>query len=95
MEEKANGHDTPSPPEKTCCHCGRTFPATTDHFYPHKGGKWGVSTTCKECNTVIVRKNSYREELKDSREKFLKKIGDHSRLLQLMIEVLAESDKPT
>ena len=35
---------------KVCTTCGRTFPATEEYFYRHKGGKYGLKPECRECH---------------------------------------------
>ncbi|MEN6429762.1 MAG: HNH endonuclease [Coriobacteriales bacterium] len=39
-----------SDPLRTCTKCGETFPATTEYFYPHKYGKYGLKSQCKVCS---------------------------------------------
>lgn len=34
---------------KTCTACGATKPATTEHFFAEKRGKYGVRAKCKDC----------------------------------------------
>jgi len=35
--------------KQTCAGCGKEKPATLNHFYRKKNGKFGVETRCKEC----------------------------------------------
>ncbi len=34
---------------KTCTKCGRTLPATIEHFRQQKAGKYGFRATCRDC----------------------------------------------
>ena len=35
---------------KTCTKCGNELPATTEYFYKHPRGKYGVNSSCKICD---------------------------------------------
>jgi hypothetical protein len=39
-------------PTKTCRACGQEKPATEDHFYPQKLGKYGFTSKCRPCKLV-------------------------------------------
>jgi len=45
---------------KVCSVCGIEFPATTDHFYKFKSGKYGVTGCCKKC--ICDKRKVYREK---------------------------------
>lgn len=47
-----------STPIKTCTKCGKDFPATLEHFYKEKGGKYGVAARCKKCHNAITTPNA-------------------------------------
>ena len=51
--------------DKTCTKCLLTFPATRDHFYANKGGKYGLTPRCKACvnedNNASLKKRLERE----------------------------------
>ena len=48
---------------KTCTKCGETLPATTEYFYKHKNGKYGLESICKKCKSE--RHKQWRENNKD------------------------------
>ena len=48
---------------KRCTKCGETLPATTEYFYKHKNGKYGLESICKKCKSE--RHKQWREDNKD------------------------------
>lgn len=40
-------------PFRECTRCLRPFPATLEHFPPHKGGKYGLHPNCRPCKKLI------------------------------------------
>ncbi len=57
-----------SEPMKTCTKCGETFPATTEWFLRHKGGKFGLHGQRKTCLREQARKR-HAENPKENTEK--------------------------
>ena len=43
-------------PLRQCGHCGKQYPATTDHFHRDPRGGLGLSSICKECRREHYRK---------------------------------------
>lgn len=41
-------------PTKICTKCGIEYPATAEHFYKRKEGKYGLSQPCKICHIKIT-----------------------------------------
>ena len=61
---------------KTCTKCGKTLPATTEYFYKHNTGKYGLRSICKKCilehqkQLIKDNKNKYDEQwYKNNRDK--------------------------
>lgn len=52
---------------KKCTKCGRLLVANTDNFYKQKGGKYGLSSWCIECQNVSNKK-WYEDNRKRSKE---------------------------
>ena len=46
--------------KQTCAGCGEEFPATLDHFYRRKLGKFGVKEKCKECCKQWKKNNRHK-----------------------------------
>lgn len=55
-----------TPMKKCTGPCGRTLPATEEYFYPKKGGKYGLTSRCKECERAYTAgyKAAHREEVR-------------------------------
>lgn len=59
---------------KKCTKCGRWLVANTFNFYKKKGGKYGLTSQCKECHKVYNKKWSednekhYAESIKNNNE---------------------------
>jgi 5-methylcytosine-specific restriction endonuclease McrA len=49
---------------KKCSKCGQEKPATTEHFYPHNEGKYGLRPDCKPCHSA--RSRAYRAANRDA-----------------------------
>lgn len=39
-------------PLRKCTKCGTEYPATIEYFHKSKGGKYGLRSNCKTCNTA-------------------------------------------
>ena len=52
---------------KTCTKCGKSYPATTEHFYSQKRSSDGLKSECKYCSRE-ARNKSYNKK-KREREK--------------------------
>lgn len=78
-----------SEPTKKCRECHAVLP--TSDFYPKKGGKHGVDTVCKKCNTVLVRLAEYRRTIERvGLDEFEKMIDDQQKILNLMNKAYAK-----
>lgn len=53
-----------------CSKCGKSFPATTEHFHKKKTGKYGLRADCKEC--CSKRHKIYRENHKKELSEYQK-----------------------
>lgn len=67
---------------KICTKCGEEFPATREHFYKNKNGKFGLYAKCKDCHNKVSKNyrdrnkekyKKYREEHKEEMAKYNKK----------------------
>jgi hypothetical protein len=68
----------PDPLEKTCTGpCGRTLPATAEHFHHAKTCKDGFRGKCKNCNNARKREYHTRPDVKDRHKEYCKEY--HSR----------------
>lgn len=47
---------------KICGKCKISFPATTEYFYKHKSGKYGLQSECKKC--ASIRSKAYQQSPK-------------------------------
>jgi len=74
---------------KICTKCGEEFLATTDYFYRQKGGKFGLSSWCKDCRNKWRRQHyidnrekeleQQREYYRENRYKELKRVKKYDR----------------
>lgn len=69
---------------KRCTKCGEEKPATTEHFYTQKRGKFGLQSRCKLCRNAITRE-WHKKNPERSRE--LSKINERRRLEKYPEEV--------
>lgn len=90
MTTKRASKPMETPTSRKCAYCQRE--KEIGLFYPNKSLPGGYGYQCKSCNSMAVRKSSYRKEAKRDRKSFLQKVQDQSRLLQMMIDVLAEQE---
>lgn len=54
-----------APMFRTCSACGRSLPATREHFYASKTGAGGLAGRCKGCHSQQVEEASRRRREKD------------------------------
>lgn len=63
--------------------CNKELPATTEFFYRHKGGKFDLSSNCKECRKKYWRNNKEQRSLynkqyyKDNKENILQRVNKY------------------
>ena len=44
--------------KRICITCKKEFPATTEYFYQQSGGRPGLRSYCKKCNSLVGTKSS-------------------------------------
>lgn len=52
-------------PTRTCTKCGKTYPATTEFFFPHKRYKYGLYSWCKNCKRDYHREWWHQDKARD------------------------------
>ena len=73
------------PDTKICTKCEKEFPATLEYFNKHKKCKYGLNSTCKDCEKkykkqyyennkkeIIKKVEKYFQTNKETRQKYLK-----------------------
>ena len=60
---------------KKCTKCGQEKPATNEYFSKQKGGKNGLSSSCKQCYKLYAQQNA--ESIRERKKKYRQENHEH------------------
>ena len=67
---------------KVCKGCQKEFPATSEYFNKHKGGKYGLMAKCRSCNKIYNKNMYQKHQEKRVAEKKIYRENNHNKVLE-------------